>query len=107
MPGAILHMGATVLCLHGGQAQPTASDPRVKVGGQPITLQTTMYTVSGCPLPPPPSANGPCISAQWVIGAARVRASGVPVLLQNSQAMCAPTGTGLTVVATQVRVKAT
>jgi hypothetical protein len=36
-----------------------------------------------------------------------VRAGGVPVLLQDSQAICAPTGTGLNVVVTQVRVKGT
>ena len=107
MPGTVLHMGATVLCMHGGQAQPTTSDPRVKVGGQPVVVQTAVYTVSGCALPPPPSANGPCISAQWITGATRVRVNGVPVLLQNSQAMCVPSGTGLNVVATQMRVKAT
>jgi hypothetical protein len=31
---------------------------------------------------------------------------GQPVLLQDSQSVCAPTGTPLTVVATQLRVKA-
>jgi len=64
MPGLMLHQGATVLCLHGGQAQPTAPNPRVKVGGQPMVVQTTLYTVAGCTLPPPPTANGPCVTAQ-------------------------------------------
>ena len=36
MPGFVLHVGATVLCTHGGQAQPTAPNPRVRVGGQPV-----------------------------------------------------------------------
>ena len=36
MPGFVLHVGATVLCAHGGQAQPTAPNPRVLVSGQPI-----------------------------------------------------------------------
>lgn len=107
MPGLMLHQGAMVLCLHGGQAQPTAPNPRVKVGGQPMVVQTTLYTVAGCTLPPPPTANGPCVTAQWVTGATRVKASGVPVLIQGNQAVCAPTGTGLNIVATQVRVKAT
>ena len=35
MPGFLLHVGATVLCAHGGQAQPTAPNPRVLVSGQP------------------------------------------------------------------------
>ena len=61
--GFVLHQGAVVLCMHGGQAQPTVPNPRVQVGGQPL-------------------------------------------LLQDSVAVCAPTGTGLQVVMTQVRVTA-
>lgn len=107
MPGFILHQGATVLCLHAGQAQPTVTNPRVKVSGQPIVTQTTIHTVAGCTLPPPPNGNGPCVTAQWVSAATRVKASGAPLLLQNSQAICTPSGTGLNVIATQLRVKAT
>ena len=105
MPGFLLHVGATVLCSHAGQAQATMSNPRVKVGGQPITMQPAPYTVTGCTLPPPPGANGPCVTAQWVVAATRVLAGGQPVLLQDSQAICAPTGTPLMIVQTQIRVK--
>ncbi|MBC8028983.1 MAG: hypothetical protein H7Z16_02640 [Pyrinomonadaceae bacterium] len=107
MPGFILHMGATVLCAHGGQAQPTVPNPRVKVGGQQIVTLPTMYTVAGCPFPPPSAGNGPCVTAQFLMGATRVMAGGQPVLLQDSQALCTPTGTPLNIVMTQVRVKAT
>lgn len=103
MPGFLLHMGATVLCTHGGQAVPMAPSLRVRVGGQPIVTQPNPYTVAGCPFVPP--ANGPCVTAQWVVGALRVRAEGMPVLLQDSMAVCTPTGTPLNVVMTQVRVK--
>jgi hypothetical protein len=106
MPGTLLHLGATVLCMHAGQAQPVVSNPRVKVGGQPIVTQTSTYTIAGCPFVPPPGT-GPCVTAQWVVAAVRVRAGGVPVLLQDSQAVCVPTGTGLNIVATQPRVKGT
>jgi hypothetical protein len=101
MPGFLLHQGAVVLCMHGGQAQPTAPDPRVQVSGQPITTQPPPYAVAGCPL------NTPCVTAQWVTAATRVRSNGMPVLLQDSVAACAPTGTGLQVVQTQMRAKAT
>jgi hypothetical protein len=107
MPGFLLHSGATVLCLHAGQAQPTAVSPRVTVGGQPVATQPSPYVVAGCTLPPPPAANGPCVTATWVTAAVRVRAGGMPVLLADSQAVCAPTGTGLNVVVTQLRVKGT
>lgn len=107
MPGYLLHVGATVLCTHGGQAQATSPNPRVSVGGQPIVTQSAPYVVAGCAFPPPPVANGPCVTAQWVSAAVRVKAGGMPVLLQDSQAICAPTGTPLNIVVTQVRVKGT
>jgi hypothetical protein len=34
MSGYLLHQGATVQCLHGGQAQPMVTSQKVKVGGQ-------------------------------------------------------------------------
>jgi hypothetical protein len=48
----------------------------------------------------------PCVTAQWVTAATRVLVGGVPVLLQDSQAVCVPNGTGVTIAVTQVRVKA-
>lgn len=96
-----------MLCAHAGQAQPTVPNPRVKVGGQPIVTLPTVYTVAGCTMPPPPAGNGPCVTAQFVMGATRVMAGGQPVLLQDSQAICVPTGTPLNIVVTQMRVKGT
>jgi hypothetical protein len=106
MPGFILHLGATVMCAHGGSAQPTAVVPRVLVSGQPVTTLTAPYVVAGCAMPPPTAGNGPCVTAQFVVGATRVMAMGVPVLLLDSQAICAPTGTPLVVSVTQPRVTA-
>jgi hypothetical protein len=106
MPGFVLHLGATVICSHGGQATPTAPCPRVLVSGQPVTTLPAPYVVAGCALPPPPAANGPCVTAQWVVGATRVLAGGQPVLVQSSQAICAPTGTPLQILLSQLRVAA-
>ncbi|HEY7814963.1 MAG TPA: hypothetical protein VIC62_17080 [Nakamurella sp.] len=105
MPGQLLHVGATVLCMHGGQAQPTVPIPRVLLGGQPAVGQSAPYVVAGCPLVPPPP--GPCVTAQWVVAATRVTSGGVPLVLQDSTAVCAPTGTGLQVLVVQLRVKGT
>jgi hypothetical protein len=104
MPGFVLHQGATVLCAHAGQAMPTAPNPRVRVAGQPVVTLASPYTVAGCALPP--AAGGPCVTAQFVMGAVRVRVAGQPVLLQDSLSMCAPTGTPLSVLMAQIRVKA-
>ena len=103
MPGFLLHVGATVLCSHSGQAQPTVPNPRVTVSGQPAVTMTAPYVVAGCTLPPPPAANGPCVTAQWVTAATRITSNGQPLLLFDSQAICAPTATPLLVLVTQVR----
>lgn len=104
MPGFLLHAGAQVLCSHGGQATPTTPNPRVTVSGQPTVLISAPYVVAGCTLPPPTAANGPCITAQWLSGTTRVLSNGQPLLVQSSQAICAPTGTPLLIIATQTRV---
>lgn len=106
MPGPVLHQGATVMCLHGGQAQPTAPLPRVTVAGQAVTTQPPPWTVAGCPLVPSPTTPPPCVTATWLTAATRVRVMGQPVLLADSQAVCTPTGTGLLPTVVQPRVRA-
>ena len=105
--GNILHAGATIICQHAGQVQPAATDPRVKVSQQAITTLSNTYTVSGCTNPPPNVNVGPCVTAQFMSGATRVKAGGSPVLTRDSSAVCAPTGTGVNIMNTQLRVKAT
>jgi hypothetical protein len=105
MPGPIVHLGASVLCMHGGSAQPTAPFPRVLVSGQPVVTQASPYVVAGCTQPA--VLLPPCVTAQWVVAALRVKAGGIPVVIQTGQAVCVPTGTGLLVVAAQPRVIAT
>ena len=97
-------MGATVQCAHAGQAQPTVTNPRVTVSGQPIVMQPAPYTVAGCPFTTPAGSPLPCITAQWVSAATRVMSNGMPVLLMDSQAICTPNGTPLMILTTQTRV---
>jgi hypothetical protein len=104
MPGPILHAGASVLCIHGGQAAPTVPSPRVRVTGQAVTTLAGPYSVAGCPFAP--VSPMPCVTALWTVGATRVRAGGAPVLLADSQAVCAPNATPVSILATQLRVKA-
>lgn len=105
MPGPILHMGATVICTHGGQAIPTVPSPMVLVSGMPIATITAPYAVAGCPFVPP--ANGPCVTGQWIVGTVRVLSQGQPIAIQSGVSICAPTGTPLLPVAAQTRVIAT
>ena len=105
MAGYVLHLGATVICAHGGQAVPTVTVPLVTVSGQAVTTQAAPYSVAGCGFVPP-AGNGPCATANWTVAATRVKVYGQPVLTQTSQATCVPTGTPLTIVMTQKRVQA-
>jgi len=106
MPGFLVHVGAQIMCSHGGQATPTVPNPRVVVSGQPTTLLSSPYVVAGCALPPPPVANGPCVTGQFVSGTTRVLSNGQPLLVLSSQAVCAPSGTPLIIAVTQTRVTA-
>ncbi|HEY6222561.1 MAG TPA: hypothetical protein VIW26_02145 [Gemmatimonadales bacterium] len=99
--GFFLHVGATVMCSHGGQAQPTVPNPRVTVSGQPTVTVSGPWVIAGCPFPPP--SGGPCVTAQYITFATRVTSNGQPLLLQESQAICAPTGVPLIAVVTQTR----
>ncbi len=103
MPGFLLHVGATVMCSHGGQAQPITPFPRVLVMGMPVVTLASQYAIAGCAFVPP-AGNGPCVTAQWIVGATRVFAGGAPVLLQAGQSICVPTGTPLIPIVTQMKV---
>lgn len=105
MPGFLLQTGATVLCAHGGQVTPISPQPRVLLGGAPAVTLPAPWMVAGCPFTTPGGTPQPCVTAQWVTSAVRVLSMGQPVLLQESQALCAPNGTGVTVVATQARAR--
>lgn len=106
MPGFVLHQGAAVQCVHVGLAQPVASNPRVTVSAQPIVTMINTYAIAGCTFPAMTAGAPPCATAQWVTAATRVTSLGQPVLLQDSQATCVPTGTPLLIIATQPRVTA-
>jgi hypothetical protein len=105
MPAPILHLGATVLCSHAGQATPLAPFPRVTLSGQPAVTLTSPYAVAGCALTGTP--NPPCVTGQWTAGALRVTAGGAPVATMAGQSTCVPTGTPMMPVVAQMRVLAT
>jgi hypothetical protein len=88
--------------MDGGLAQPLVLSPRVLVSGQHVVTLATPYNVIACG-----RGTTPCVTAQWITGATRVFASGSPVIIKTSQAVCTPTAQGLVVRTTQTRVTAT
>jgi hypothetical protein len=85
---------------------PTAPSPRVLVSGMPIATIAAPYAIAGCAFVPP-AGNGPCVTAQWVMGAVEVVSMGQPVVIMTGVAVCVPTGTPLVPVVAQMRVLAT
>jgi hypothetical protein len=85
----LLHVGATVICSHGGQATPAGGSARVLLSRQPAVSLAHSYTIAGCPFATPEPAPKPCATVQWTTVATRVRIEGQPAILSTS--------TGLTV----------
>lgn len=113
MPGHVLHVGAQIICTHGGQATGVPSSPRVLVGGQPVHTLPDTFTVAGCPFQVPIGTGTkpqPCVTIKWIVPATRVMVGGNPALIRTSTAICQsaeqiPQGAP-TVLVTQVRVSA-
>jgi hypothetical protein len=105
VPAPVLHLGAIVLCTHAGQATPTTPFPRVTVTAQPVVTIASPYAIVACAL----TGTGapPCATGQFVLGALRVLAGGVPVATMAGQSVCVPTGTPMLPVMAQTRVLAT
>ena len=76
------------------------------VSGMPIATIAAPYSIAGCAFVPP-AGNGPCVTAQWVVGAVQVLSEGQPVVIMTGMATCVPTGTPLMPVEAQTRVIAT
>lgn len=104
MPGFILDNTAVVQCMHGGVCQMLLPATSVLLGGVPALLQTSQIAIAGCTYVPP--ANGPDVTGVWMSVALKVTSKGIPVLLVDSQAVCAPSGLGVLVQPSQIKVKA-
>jgi hypothetical protein len=105
MPAPLLHLGATVMCSHAGQATVVTPFPRVLLSGQPAVNLTSQYAIVGCALTT--TSTPPCVTGQFVVGAVRVTAGGVPMATMIGQAVCMPTGAPMIPVVAQPRVLAT
>lgn len=94
------------MCTHGGQAQPTAPNPRVTVSGQPTVVMSAPWVIAGCPFTTG-SNPMPCVTGQWTVAATRVLSLGQPLVLMDSQSICTPNGTPMIPTAAQTRVVGT
>jgi hypothetical protein len=105
MPGPIMHQGAGVLCAHGGQALPMAPMPRVLVSGMPVVTVGSPYSVVACGLTG--TSAPPCVTGQWIVGAVRVLAGGMPLAVATGSSTTVAPGTPMLPVSVQPRAVAT
>jgi hypothetical protein len=107
---AILQMGCTIQCPHGGQASVVPSNFRVKVDGAFALLPTDVFIVAGCAFTLPNGTPSPCLTIEWQAEATRVKINGTGPLLETSVGLCkAPTQAvqgPATVSGVQTKVKA-
>jgi hypothetical protein len=111
MASAILQMGCTIQCPHGGQATAVPSNTKVKVDGAAALLPTDTFTIAGCSFTLPPGTPSPCLTIQWLGEATKVKINGTGPLLESSTGLCkaatqAPQGTA-SISGAQTKVKAT
>jgi hypothetical protein len=105
MPSPILHLGASVLCKHAGLATPAGPFPSVLVSAQPVVTLSNLYSITACSLSA--TSTPPCATGQFIVGATRVFAGGVPVAIFDGTSTCVPTATPMQPVVAQTRVLAT
>ena len=82
----ILTTTSTVMCQHGGLATLATTNTEAAIDGAFALLLTDIHPVAGCPFAP--GTPSPCVSIQWVTGAAQTKLHEVPVLLQDSVGLC-------------------
>jgi hypothetical protein len=87
MSGNLLHVNATVICSHGGQAGSQPAQSRVVVAGQPVATVADFYTVTGCPFAAGNKPQ-PCVTVRWLAPSGRIQVNGSPALLQSTPATC-------------------
>ena len=111
MAAAILQMGCTIQCPHGGQATAVPTNSQVKVDGAFALLPTDTFIIAGARSPCHPGTPSPCLTIQWSAEATKVKINGVGPLLDSSTGLCkaatqAPQGSA-SVSGAQTKVKAT
>ena len=89
MAGFFLHVGATIMCPHGGSVSIISLNNRVLVRNQPVATLNDTFLVCGCPfslssIHPP----HPCTTVTWIAPATRVFVNSRPVVLGTSIGSC-------------------
>ena len=83
MSGPAAHVGAAIICMHGGQVTVVPGSPRVLLSGMPAATMADQYPVAGCTFSLPIGPH-PCVLVRWLVPATRVLVDGAPMITQGS-----------------------
>jgi hypothetical protein len=86
MPGPILTIASTIMCMHGGSVMLTTANSKLMIDGVPALVESDMHVVAGCPFTIGPKYS-PCIRVEWT-GGAQATAGGAKVLVMSSIGKC-------------------
>lgn len=84
---AVLQLGCTIQCPHGGMVSAIPTNTKVKVGGAFALLASDTYLVAGCPFMVGPKPQ-PCLTVEWQMPATMFKIDGKQVLLETSIGIC-------------------
>lgn len=102
----LVNADSTVQCSHSGSGTATKKISKVKVKGAKLIPKGTKYSISGCSLPPPIAANGPCVMGQsGSKPLKKVKSGGKKLASKKTKWTCTPTGAKAKVADTQSKVK--
>lgn len=103
MNAAVVTAATTLACTHGGPATVTKSSTSVTVAGSPVVTVTPSPSYSvACTA----ASVGPCVTAMWAAGAAKVFSHGMALAVQDGTSICQPTLVRLEIQAIQHSVEA-
>jgi hypothetical protein len=88
MGSPLLHVGAQIICPHGGQVVGTPGSARVLVAGNPVATVADTTVITGCAFTVLATRPRPCQTLRWYAPATHVLVGGHPALLQSSSGVC-------------------
>ncbi|HEY0546176.1 MAG TPA: hypothetical protein VGC91_12420 [Pyrinomonadaceae bacterium] len=86
MPGPVLTIASTILCMHGGSVILFTSNAKLMVDGVPALVESDVHPVAGCPFTIGPKYS-PCVRVEWT-GGAQATVNGAKVLVMSSIGKC-------------------
>lgn len=87
MPGAILTVASTILCMHGGSVILATSNTKLLIDNVPALVESDVHSVAGCPFTLPGPKPSPCVRVEWS-GGAQATTGGAKVLVMSSIGKC-------------------